>query len=1236
MDGGALVGVGKLNGSGIAQMKTLTLPAGKHSLRAVYGGSGTSLPSQSATQNYVVTALTATCCLPAPKTYSDGGGTFSLRSIAIGDLNGDQKADLAVLDQFGVRALLGNGDGTFHVGAASYSARDHANDLPLSFAMGDFNGDGNADFVVGTSGPTIVVLMGNGDGSFQALTEYAVGIQPPPFPGSGIGVVAVGDFNQDGKADVVAADLRDATVYILLGNGDGSFQPAISYAVGNSPQSVVIADFNADGIPDLAVANRTSNNVSVLRGIGDGTFAPAVSYAVGSAPTFLISGDFNGDGNADIVVANGANVTVLAGNGDGTFQPGVNSVLTATPGFLANADYDGDGKQDLVLANPLRIALGNGDSTFQPPIRPIFPGVTLDPGAIAIGDFNGDGRSDIAAANTSAATVTILIGEKPFDPNELRFPIPLVSNGQVDVPYVPVQFTAFGGTGIYTWSATGLPSGLSMSPSGVLSGTPTPGSQGTYNATVTVTDSNHTSVSGQTGTFRIGDPVPPGIISVFPNPVPGADANQQITINGTGFKSGTGLKVHLTKGGSAFDLTGSQVTFISSTQLTITFNVGTMNAIGTVQVVNPDGGSSNIASFSVTAPPSVPVTVSLLSPVVLTPGNVGVPYGPVQFTATGGTGGYIWSATGLPSGLAISSGGTLSGSPEPGSQGNYIPSFFVNDSGGHGTVADLPLLIQPAFSAVLTVASVYPSPVPASNANQTILINGSGFQSGTGSKVRLTAVSGSQTDLTGTAVTWVSSNQLSISFNVGTALGTWTVQVFNPDGTSSNILSFSVAAPPVVTSFALPQLAFGGGWYTALYFSNPTASHVSAVVNFIGNDGSPLDVPLAGIGSVSSQTVNLDPGATVILEAPNTGNLVQGWAEAMLPQGAVGYAVFRQSVPGRADQEAVVPLTPESSQRADLIYDDTALTTSVAFLNPSNQQATVTITAHGADGNQIGTSQVTLGARSKRAMILKSLSGLSDVAGKRGWATFSVSSGAVSVMGFRSGTEAFTTIPVAHGTTASATSALPQLAFGGGWYTALYFANTTGSPLSTTVNFVGNDGAPLSVPIAGIGSVSSQTFSLNPGATMILEAPNTGDLVQGWAEASLPQGVVGYGVFRQSVAGRADQEAVVPLTPESSQTADLIYDDTLLTTSVAFLNPSNQPTNVSIAVYGQDGGLIGTALVPLGARAKQAMLLKALPGLFSVVGTRGRVLLSVPSGDVSVLGLRSGTEAFTSIPVNQR
>ena len=1123
MDGGALVGVGKLNGNGIAQMKTLTLSAGKHSLRAVYGGTGTFRPSQSGPVDSVVNAVP--------------GGTFGFNpfltstveqpgatSVAIGDFNGDGKADLAVgAGTGGLDVLLGNGDGTFKL-AVKYAAG-----LAAWVAVGDFNNDGLSDLAVANgslSNPSVSVLLGNGDGTFQAAVGVPTGT-PTQF-------VSVGDFNGDGFADLAAinSDVANNGISVLLGNGDGTFQAAVRYIVGSGPGALTIADFNGDGAPDLVVANTNSNDVSLLLGNGDGTFQAATSIAAGVSPSFITSGDFDRDGKVDLAVtilgSSPANaVSVLLGNGDGTFQSPVN--YPSGGGQASVADFDGDGKSDLVVrvSNHFAVLFGNGNGSFQAPI-PVgpSPSIPLQATSMAVGDFNGDGRADVAVGNSSPVrNVTVFLGALPL--NGPAISTSVLPTATIGVAYGPVQLAATGGTGIYTWSATGLPTGLSLSTGGLLSGTPAAGSQGSYSPLIKVKDSNN------------------------------ASGDRSLSI-----------------------------------------------------LVVPPG-------LNITGPSSLPRA------------TVGVLYAPVQFSAFGGTGGYTWSAD-LPNGLTFSAGGVLSGTPAPGSQGSYNPMFSVRDSQGNGAVVTLPLIVR---SAAPTITSVNPNPVPAADVNQTFTINGSGFQSDTVVQLNK-GHSGSSNSSFYPQVTFISSTQLQVSFNFGATGSDWSVLVINSDGQGSNFFLFFVTIPPAVTSFALPQLAFGGGWYTALYFSNPLEFPVTVVVSFMANDGSPLPVPLAGIGAVSSRTMNLDPFSTVILEAPNTGNLVQGWAEASLPQGVVGYAVFRQSVPGRADQEAVVLLTPESSQMADLVYDDTALTTSVAFVNPSNQEVTVSVTAHGTDGSQIGTSQVTLTARSKQALILKSLDGLSGVTGKRGWATFSVSNGAVSVMGFRSGTEAFTTIPVAHGTSVPATSALPQLAYGGGWYTALYFANTTGSTLSTTVSFVGNDGAPLSVPIAGIGSVSSQTLSVSPGATMILEAPNIGDLVQGWAEAIVPQGMVGYAVFRQSVSGRADQEAVVPLTRESSRTANLIYDDTLLTTSIAVLNPSSQPTAVSIVAYGQGAAVLGTAEVILGAREKQALVLNSIPGLSNVAGSRGLLFLSVLNGDVSALGLRSGEQAFTSIPVN--
>jgi hypothetical protein len=401
-------------------------------------------------------------------------------------------------------------------------------------------------------------------------------------------------------------------------------------------------------------------------------------------------------------------------------------------------------------------------------------------------------------------------------------------------------------------------------------------------------------------------------------------------------------------------------------------------------------------------------------------------------------------------------------------------------------------------------------------------------------------------------------------------------------------------------------------------------------------------VPLLGIGSVSSRSIDLNAHSTVVLEALSGGTNQQGWAEVTLPTGAIGYAVFRQTVAGRPDQEAVVPLTPENSQTADLTYDDILFTTAVGFVNPTNVAETVTISTFDANGVATGTTQVVVNPRSKVSNTFKAIAGLGGIAGNRGRAVFSVTSGAVSVLGLRFGGSAFTSIPVAHrpatAETRTISFALPQFVFNGAWYTALYFSNTTNAPLNVPVSFVGDNGSPLSSPLAGVGSVTSRTVALNPGATAILEflADSATAVVDGWVEATLPPGVTGYAVFRQTVAGRPDQEAVVPLTSESSQTADLVYDDILFTTAVALLNPSDQQTTVTVTVYSTNGAQLGVAQIPLAPHTKVAPLLKDVPGLSSISGNRGWATFSVPNGDVSVLGLRFGGSAFTSIPVAER
>jgi hypothetical protein len=346
------------------------------------------------------------------------------RSVAVGDFNSDGIPDLAVANSFGpVSVLLGNGDGSFRP-AVNYN---DAVSGPASVAVGDFTGDGLLDLAVTNQrGNTVSVLLGNGDGSFQAPRTFAAGLDPQS--------VAVGDFNGDGKLDLAVADYAplgvSGTVSVLLGNGDGSFQAARTFAAGIGPRSVAVGDFNADGKLDLAVVGygeeclngycypHSDETVRVLLGNGDGSFRPAVSYAAGGGPVSVAVGDFNGDDAPDLAVAdagdlqgNGAGVSVLLGNGDGSFQAARTFAAGLGPRSVAVGDFNGDGHLDLAVANysgsNVSVLLGSGDGSFR-------PGVSYATGSrpvsVAVGDFNGDGHLDLAVANYSGDSVSVLLG----------------------------------------------------------------------------------------------------------------------------------------------------------------------------------------------------------------------------------------------------------------------------------------------------------------------------------------------------------------------------------------------------------------------------------------------------------------------------------------------------------------------------------------------------------------------------------------------------------------------------------------------------------------------------------------------------------------------------------------------------------------------------------------------------------------------------------------------------------
>jgi hypothetical protein len=265
----------------------------------------------------------------------NGDGTFQKavaypvgsnpRSVVAADFNGDGIPDLAVDNTASqtISVLLGNGDGTFQ------PAHDYPVGFSFALAVGDVNGDGTPDLVAANAtANNVSVLLGNGDGTFQSAVNYPVG----PYPFS----VAIADVNNDGFPDLITANANGNNVSVLLGNGDGTFQPAVNYGVGVYPLSVAVGDFNNDGNVDLAVADSAltggTSAVSVLLGNGDGTFQPALNYPVSGHPYHVAVGDFNGDGFADLATANSItdNVSVLLNAADWGPAPGAAGLRPAS------------------------------------------------------------------------------------------------------------------------------------------------------------------------------------------------------------------------------------------------------------------------------------------------------------------------------------------------------------------------------------------------------------------------------------------------------------------------------------------------------------------------------------------------------------------------------------------------------------------------------------------------------------------------------------------------------------------------------------------------------------------------------------------------------------------------------------------------------------------------------------------------------------------------------------------
>jgi len=412
--GSALLGTAQLTPSGAASLK-LRPGIGTHSIKAVFAGTNSDASSGSNPQTVTVTGT-----YPTTTTIAATGstGNYTLTAMVTGGRNAPAglTGNVSFEDTTNGNSVLGKAALGASTLAQNFAPQSFylSGGNPISVAVGDFNGDGKPDIVTGNqNAKKVSVLLGNGDGTFQKQMSYVTG-NTPTF-------VAVGDFNGDGKLDLAVVNYSDNTVSVLLGNGDGTFQNQVIYATGTNPHSIALGDFNGDGKLDLAVVNYGDNTVSVLLGNGDGTFQNQKSYAVGGSPTSVAIGDFNGDGKSDLAVTNtndgnggpDSTISVLLGNGDGTFQNQSTSQSVYDALSIAVGDFNGDGKLDLAVPSAppgagsvVAVLPGNGDGTFQ---TPKFYSTGNGSYSIAVGDFNGDGKLDLAAANFGS-NASVLLG----------------------------------------------------------------------------------------------------------------------------------------------------------------------------------------------------------------------------------------------------------------------------------------------------------------------------------------------------------------------------------------------------------------------------------------------------------------------------------------------------------------------------------------------------------------------------------------------------------------------------------------------------------------------------------------------------------------------------------------------------------------------------------------------------------------------------------------------------------
>jgi hypothetical protein len=472
-------------------------------------------------------------------------------AIVAGDLNGDGIPDLAIANWYEVTVLLGNGNGTFQA-PVNYSVSSPTE----SIVIGDFNGDGIPDLALDSCCSGIFVLLGKGDGTFLPSTSYFTDANNYDN-----GITA-GDLNGDGKLDIAAA--VDLDVVVLLNQGNNQFSSADLY-LRRYVDGIATGDFNGDGLLDLAAVGLGGVYIGLNKGKGEfDSFTQ-----IGGDFFSVAAADFNGDGILDLAAGGPTGIAVFRGKGDGTFTrtgtltPSANGEI-GLGGAVVTGDFNGDGIVDLAVgvgangSDGIAVFLGKGDGTFQPPQITAGQQNLI---SVAVADFNGDGRLDIAtlfqgSVSINLQTTTIV------SPGVLVFP-PTIVNTKSQVETVtftnsanaPVAISAVTLTGSEFSILNDTCQGVTVPGLGTCTVdlTFTPTQTGAQTAVLTFTDnafvsSQTVAIEGNGTVIRVS----PAKLNFGDVAVGGISPAQVVTVTNTGATAVDFLSIALTGDSTAF------------------------------------------------------------------------------------------------------------------------------------------------------------------------------------------------------------------------------------------------------------------------------------------------------------------------------------------------------------------------------------------------------------------------------------------------------------------------------------------------------------------------------------------------------------------------------------------------------------------------------------------------------------------------------------------------------------